>query len=191
MLTIAMLRFSSKHLMIGSLAFSACIANAQDWEKADRQTVRLSPSRFPELPTYVRKELERRGCTVPQLTGENKPHNVIHGEFIGKGQQDWAILCSVNRQSAILVFRGPRSDPFRLALRDDFDFLQGAGDDRIVYSRAIDVVGRKYILEHYRMYGGPKPPPIDHQGINDEFTGKASVVFYFYAGKWLQLTGAD
>src|ERR1035437_6235639 len=26
-------------------------------------------------------------------------------------------------------------------------------------------VGRKFIMDHYRAYGGPKPPPIDHQGI--------------------------
>ncbi|PYR66590.1 MAG: hypothetical protein DMG20_12690 [Acidobacteria bacterium] len=40
-------------------------------------------------------------------------------------------------------------------------------------------------------YGGPKPPPIDHLGINDVFIEKASVVWYFYQGKWLQLQGAD
>jgi hypothetical protein len=52
-------------------------------------------------------------------------------------------------------------------------------------------VGREYILKHYRAYGGPEPAAIDHQGINDSFVGKASVVRYFHAGKWLELTGAD
>jgi hypothetical protein len=47
------------------------------------------------------------------------------------------------------------------------------------------------ILEHYRAYGGLKPPAIDHLGINDAFVGNAAVVHYFYAGKWLELTGAD
>jgi hypothetical protein len=51
-------------------------------------------------------------------------------------------------------------------------------------------VGRKFIMDHYRAYGGLKPPPIDHQGI--ESAGEsASVVLYYYRGKWLTLQGAD
>jgi hypothetical protein len=46
-------------------------------------------------------------------------------------------------------------------------------------------------VEHYKAYGGEKPPAIDHEGINDLFYGKASEVLYFYRGKWLHLTGAD
>jgi hypothetical protein len=64
-------------------------------------------------------------------------------------------------------------------------------EDQIGYSRAISPVGREFIVRHYVAYGGVKPPPIDHQGIDDAFVGKASVVFYFYRGKWLELTGAD
>jgi hypothetical protein len=55
------------------------------------------------------------------------------------------------------------------------------------YIRPVD---RKFIMEHYRAYGGPKPPPIDHQGI--ESGGEtASVVLYYCRGKWLKLQGAD
>ena len=49
---------------------------------------------------------------------------------------------------------------------------------------------RKFILDHHRAYGGPNPPPINHQGI--EFGGdSASVVLYRYQGRWLKLQGAD
>ena len=61
----------------------------------------------------------------------------------------------------------------------------------MVYSREIASVGRAYILQHYQAYGGTKPPPIDHQGINDAFVEKGSVVLYFYRQEWLRLTGAD
>jgi hypothetical protein len=46
-------------------------------------------------------------------------------------------------------------------------------------------------MRHYRAYGGPEPPPIDHHGIDDAFLEKGSITWYFYRGKWLQLTGAD
>jgi hypothetical protein len=58
-------------------------------------------------------------------------------------------------------------------------------------SAAISTVGRAFILSHYRAYGGPKPPAIDHEGIDDAFVGKASIVHYLHAGQWLDLTGAD
>ena len=56
-----------------------------------------------------------------------------------------------------------------------------------LFIRSVD---RKFIMDHYRAYGGPKPPPIDHQGI--ESGGEtASVVLCYYRGKWLKLQGAD
>jgi hypothetical protein len=160
--------------------------------EADHQITRLPPSAFPELPIKINQELERRGCTIPQVPSDKKPHNVISGEFTGKGRTDWAVLCSLNRVSTILIFRNASErEPLEIAPQADADSLQRGGGTAIEYSRAIEPVGREYILKHYRAYGGPAPAAIDHQGINDSFVGKASVVRYFYAGKWLELTGAD
>jgi len=162
------------------------------FREADLQVTRLEPSAFPELPGNIRQELERRGCTIPRVWEDRKPHNVIRGEFTRKGQTDWAVLCSVNRISSILIFRnGSEQNPSELAREADIEKLQGVGAHVIGYSRAISSVGRQFILDHYRSYGGLKPPAIDHQGIKDDFLGKASVVHYFHAAKWLQLTGAD
>ncbi len=69
--------------------------------------------------------------------------------------------------------------------------MQSWTDQKMVYSRKIEPVDKAYILEHYKAYGGEKPPPMDHHGINDIFFGKASTVLYFYQGKWLHLQGAD
>jgi len=159
---------------------------------ADLQVTRLGPSAFPELPRKIRRELERRGCTIPQVWEDRKPHNVIKGEFTRKGQTDWAVLCSLNRVSSILIFQNAsEQNPSELAREADIEKLQGVGGDVIGYFRAISSVGRQFILVHHRAYGGLKPPRIDHEGIDDAFVGKASVVHYFHAGKWLQLTGAD
>jgi len=81
-------------------------------------------------------------------------------------------------------------EPLEIASQADAGSLQSGGGTAIEYSRAIGPVGREYILKHYRA-GGPEPPAFDHQGISDSFVGKASVVHYFYAGKWLEITGAD
>ena len=163
-----------------------------DFLRADRQTIRLALSRFPQLPPSVTKELNRRGCTVPQVWGATKPGNVIRGSFLHAGQIDWAILCSVNRISSILIFGNSSSDQvLEIGREADFNKLQGVGGDKIGYSRAISPVGRGFIMQHYQLYGGVKPPPIDHLGIEDAFVEKASIVHYFYRGKWMELTGAD
>jgi uncharacterized protein YegP (UPF0339 family) len=57
--------------------------------------------------------------------------------------------------------------------------------------RVIGAVASDYILEHNRAYRRPKPPTIDHEGIEDAYTGKGSEVHYYYRGKWLKLMGAD
>jgi hypothetical protein len=160
--------------------------------ETDFQVTRLAPSAFPELPANIRRELERRGCTIPQVRTDKKPQNVIKGAFTRTGQTDWAVLCSVNQVSTILVFRNASErNPSELERETDIDNLQAVGGDRSAYSRSISSVGREYILSHYRAYGGPEQPTIGHQGISDAFVGKGSVVHYFHAGRWVKLTGAD
>ncbi len=92
----------------------------------------------------------------------------------------------------MLVFwNGRPTQAAELARRADADFLQGVGPQTIGFSRRITVATREYIRERHRRYGGPTPPPLTHEGINDAFVGKASVVWYLYGGRWLRLTGAD
>jgi len=174
----------------------ACVAHAhaQDkWQLADAATIRLSPNAFPQLPQSIALNLEARGCTVPQAFGNASPHNVIRGEFAKRGQLDWAVLCSRHRVSSILIFwNGSTKSVSGIARVADKDFLQAIdGGGEIGFSRAIGIVGKDYILEHYEEYGGRKPPPLSHQGINDAFIEKASTVHYFYRRRWWQLQGAD
>jgi hypothetical protein len=105
---------------------------------------------------------------------------VIRGEFFTKGDESWAVLCSVKTSTALLVFRN---------LRDTSPVTVTTSE--IAYERDITPVGRDFIMRHYRAYGGPEPPPIDHHGIDDAFLEKASVTWYFHNGKWLRLQGAD
>lgn len=168
-----------------------------DWETAAKNIRRLAVDAFPALPPAIREELRNRGCLIPQQTfsddqAGNQPQNVIEGEFFEKGRASWAVLCSVNESSSILVFRDASDrHPEDLAKSEDKDQLQGAGKGRIAYSRQLAPADRKFIMDHYRAYGGPEPPPIDHQGIDDAFEGKASVTYYWYRGEWKKLTGAD
>ncbi len=162
------------------------------FDEAERRIVRLPPAAFPELPANVVRELQRRDCTVPQEAHTRKPHNVIKGEFAKPGQTDWAVLCSVRGVSSILVFwNGSETNPSAIAPAEDHNYLQGITAEQFGFSRGITSVGKDFIMRHYRAYGGPTPPPVGHQGIDDAFIEKGSRTWYFHGGTWLQLTGAD
>ena len=167
---------------------------AQDkWAAADAATLRLPPASFSRLPKNIVQYLQGRGCTVPQSYPSREPHNVISGEFARRGQTDWAVLCSREGESSILVFwRGSTKSVSEIAKASDRGFLQTVGEGgKVAFSRAIEAVGRDYILGQHKACGGRKPPPLTHQGISDAYVEKASVVLYYHRGRWLELQGAD
>jgi len=157
---------------------------------------RFSPREFPGLPVQIADDLESRGCSIPQSYIGPKPHNAIQGRFHRPGQTDCAILCSRNGESSILVYSGCSAGKVEEVGGGwkellNFETLDH-GDLLVGFHRKIVPVGAPFITEHYEFYGcGPKPPPIDHEGINDAYVEKASVVHYWHAGEWLKLPGAD
>ena len=122
-------------LIYGATSTGHSMQVLPDFEKADKQTVRLPASKFPELPPSIRSELDRRGCGIPQVWRAIKPANVIEGSFIRVGQVDWAVLCSVHRISSILIFPNSTSGHvIEIGREADVDKLQGVGADKIGYS---------------------------------------------------------
>jgi hypothetical protein len=164
----------------------------QRWARAEREIRRLTPQTYRGLPRSVSHYLRRHGYTIPQAYDRQEPHNVVRGRFDGDGLTDWAVLGSRGGSSEILVFwAGSASRVTRLARRANPGYVQTVGPDRLGYSRSISVVGRQYILDHYRAYGGPSPPSILHDAIDDAFVGKASEVNYYDGVRWHKLQGAD
>ena len=167
-------------------------AARQDWAAADAATVRLEPSVFRQVPAAVRAEMERRGCTVPQPHGATQPTNLVSGRFTSADQTDWAGLCSRERISVILVFRGgSTADVAELARQPDRSYLQGLDERVIGFSRGLGVADAVFIRARHDPRKSPPLPPLDHDGINDIFIGKASVVWFWSQGRWWQLAGAD
>ncbi len=164
-----------------------------EFDRADLETLRLPPDAFVDLPAAVVADLEQRGCTIPQVWPGVEQSNVVRGRFTRSDQADIAVLCSRDRVSSILIFRrGSANDVVELAQAPDRGYLQGMGGGIIGFSRSLGVVDSEYIREHHEAYGGREPPTVlDHDGINDAFVGKASMVWHWYAGEWLELTGAD
>jgi hypothetical protein len=161
-------------------------------EEVAHRMRRLPPEAFPELPATIAGVLRARKCSVPQPNAVGKARNVVRGEFFARGEIGWAVFCSVNGSTTLLAFRNDSdTKPDQVTTREDLPFAVELEDGSAVYSFDIGAIDRDSIMNHYGAYGGPKPPPIDHQGIDVGILDKASVTWYFHQGKWLQLTGAD
>ena len=150
-----------------------------DWDKAEREIRRLPPAAFATLPIRITAELKKQGCSIPQVWSVSKPHNAIKGSFADHRQTDWAVLCSRNGKSSLLVFwGGPKRCSSNLLEAADRDFVQGVGGDVAGYSRQINAVGRENILEFYFNGQDGTLPSIDHQAIEQLFLGKTATAFY-------------
>src|SRR2546427_2385888 len=168
--------------------FLAQNVSADKWDDAEKQILRLDPSEFLELPKDALEELKSRGCKVPQSFGLGT--NVIPGSFANNAQNDWAVLCSKDGSSSILVFWGGPvrcSSEIQRGKSKDREWLQCIGYGKIGYSRAIHAIEGERILEEHKKYGLGKLPPIDHHGIVEEFLEKSWGVYYCYKGNWVQL----
>jgi hypothetical protein len=180
-------------LITASVAMGAAVPTPQDWTGADQATVRLKPSAFRTLSIDIQRYLNECDCTVPQAYATTIPHNVIRGHFTLADRIDVAVLCSRNRVSSILVFGGGMTTSVtQLAPEPDVDLLRIVVPEKLVFARALGVASPSFIRRHNDRYAGPKPPQLDHDGINDEVVvAGGSVVWYWYDGRWLKLPGND
>lgn len=187
------MKLSMYFIITVTLISKASVALSQDWKQAEKEIIKLSLSKFPELPNDIRLLAVKKGCQIPQSFALSKPHNVIQGSFASKGGKDWALLCSKNGKSSIFIIFGEKQTcSNEIAIHEDHNFLQKMDEkNKLRYSRVLSIASVENILKHQKAYGGPLPYSMDHQGIDDAFIEKASTIYYCENGKWLSLTGSD
>jgi hypothetical protein len=154
---------------------------------------RLPVSSFPNLPSDIQAELNRRGCLVPQTYEAHQPENVVHGSFDRPGSSDWAVLCSTRGTVSLLVFFGSRlgrelgQEPFVLASAPETERLQPHPPaSALGFNWAIDSVSPQQVHD---VQAGlePRPAGIDHDALADS-TIDHRTVYHFYAnGAWTLL----
>ena len=106
-----------------------------------------------EVPPEIFQELRSRGCVV-----EKKPKNIIQGQFIRKGQTDWAALCATKKSTNLLLF--PAGAKKQVAVLEAH--LKGFA------KWSISVTDQEELEKLKSSWGwkGPQPTEINHQGIS-------------------------
>ena len=164
-----------------------CLAAAP---QTDVPQKRVSPDAYVRVPQKIRGELKRRNCELPETQHwDNTRLNIVSGQFGEAKQQDWAAICiAPDGTTRALVFWGkvapcPAEISDGWALQDHFPPGQAGSLYLLAQSRA-------QILEYRKFFGDDKTNPVTHQGV--EVGGdKASIIYYCYRGRWLELQGAD
>jgi hypothetical protein len=151
----------------------------------------VSASDFPELPGHIVSELQHRACRIPQVK-RNERSNVIEGEFLRAGQTDWAVLCTTEDGTRLLVFsEGPDQQPMEI-------------ERHISSARwSIRALDQPDLTDWVSAWGRKPFPSLTHQGISSfiesgDLNSKGfynysaeQVVFYFDRGKWVKLGTVD
>jgi len=179
------------------VALGARMASSQassDWTRAEKAIVRLPPSAFRELPRTVRSDLVSRRCSVPQTSTEAAQHNVVHGSFLDRASDDWAVVCSRGDSSSVLVYHQGRLVA-SLGTAPDLAYLQSGlpGSPRgIGFSRLVRALDPRAIRARAGdRLGDQAASRIDHEAIEDVFLDKASTIWYFTGGRWRRIRGSD
>jgi len=152
--------------------------------------VRLAPGAFAQAPGAVRDELVRRGCLIPQTFRAQQAENVISGKFRNGSNGDWAALCSKAGSSSVLVFwNGSAQGVQELSAQKDTDYVQALTSGVVYgYSRRITAASPERIRKAKQ---NRRLEPFDHDGIDDAFVEKGSVIHYFREGHWEELQGGE
>src|SRR5262245_47137053 len=132
------------------VAPASAIAQDIDFDKALKEVKRSAPSTFTQLPASIRTRLEALGRTIPQTHLSQGIDNVTKGSFASPLQTDWAVLCSRNDSSQVMVFWGGKTRCPDLPNEADRNSLQDIGDGKAGFSRSISAIDRRAILARYK-----------------------------------------
>lgn len=146
--------------------------------------IRLLPvASFPQLPEVVVRELDEKGCMIPQTYEAHGPENVISGSFEKPGSNDWAALCSVKGMTTLYVFfQSDFSHPIQLRHQPDNKWLGVEWSFSYGSAWGILTVPARVM---------PRADNLDHDGIQDAFVEQSSVIHYYDHGHWTSLNGDD
>jgi hypothetical protein len=153
----------------------------------------LTPADFPALSRSVRHGIASQGCEIPQSSSEATPHNIIRGQFAHTGQYDWAVVCSKNKSSTVLVFWGGQARCSKKVWGPYQDQEVKRGIDQALNTVTQYFIRIKTLSSASFGKRGSTHLPVQpsHDILEFIWPQVGSSTHYCSAGKWIQLSYAD
>jgi len=154
-----------------------------------------APESILQLPEGVRRDLVNRQCVVPKYIrdGGTEDQAYTKGHLRSGTSVDYAVVCHIptGKVQDVLVYSNT-GGAWNGEIIDRGTFDPSPQGDKCWAT--VGVATSKYILDHARAYAPEELkslPRLDHNGVEVGICEKASVIYYFHQGRWLQLQGAD
>jgi len=150
---------------------------------------RVSPDAYASVPSTIREELKKRHCELPETQHWDQTRlNIVQGQFAGDAQ-DWAAICIAPEGTIrALIFwaeAAPCSSEITSGWPMKSHFPPGSAGS--LYLLRAD---REQILSYRKFFADKNKNLVVHDGV--EIGGEeASMIYYCYQGKWLELTAND
>jgi hypothetical protein len=151
-----------------------------------------SPLAVPSMRADVAAELARGRCLIPH-DAKGEPAIAV-GEFAAPGQEDIAVICSIDGESRIrILWGGPASCPEPGDVRPDGVLIYRS--ERWQYLWRIEAVPPETVRRRYELYPEECPaaelPPLEHSALADIRGEQAPVSLYCHLGRWRRLCGVN
>jgi hypothetical protein len=153
------------------------------------------PGDVQRLPAEVKQDLAVRGCRIPWYRGSTARNDkaVASGHFVSADSVGWAVVCHGNatRTQDVLVY-SMQGGEWKRDLIEHGSFDPAPTEDRCESS--VNAANPRTIRGYARAFAPDEPGAIrglDHDGVDVGYCDKASIVYYYRSGRWLQLQGAD
>lgn len=186
-----------------ALVCSAIIAQTTSVRRSNLTAGQLSPivrERAPDqvhrLPPQVQADLIAKHCKLPVYAGPfGLTSAYTSGHFHDHTTLDWAVVCHVPDRSGKHVLQrvfvySPDPNGWKSDQLASHSGAEPEGQDcEESVSAASPAVIRDYNKE---LAGGLEQlPSLNHEGVEVGYCEKASVIYFYRAGHWLILQGAD
>ena len=183
---------SQQLLTVLALTLSVQFQFPADFVRAAEKIRRLPPSQIAGMPMSVRTALAQHGCTIPQVYSTPTPHNAVRGSFTRRGGLEWAVLCSHNGTSSIVVLsEGSGALLAQFAPRRDVGSIASGKDGPIGYARSIGVASQQMMRIVRGRQARRSLPPITHEGICDGLVDQDGYFWYWTGRDWKTIAGDD
>ncbi len=144
----------------------------------------LPVSSFPQLPTWIRDDLNRRGCMIPQTYQAYGPENVVQGSLERPGSSDWAILCSARGTVSLLVFFSDGEQIMVLDVAPETERLGISGANGVLgFDWGIDPATPQQVQEAEAGLT-PRPPLLDHDALAVTVINQNTIYHYYAKSAW-------
>jgi hypothetical protein len=173
----------SPFFIVSSLLASPAVLSAQGGTDTLPILIRrIDASTAAHLPLWLRAALGARKCLIPQMHSDERLNNIHRGHFVDSVTESYALLCSRNGESSVVILTKDSSlTPPPILVRADTSFLvlmEGGGRGRRwEFARFLSALSPREVKSWCSLSPIERDRP--HEGVITFYQDRDATAYYF------------